>query len=248
VIGGPAGYCGPVGVRSGVRIVADESLRGITNWVVGGNKPDTHIANAVQGRDFDLSAFSDFTLVEGGDLCTRCNTPLNVHRGIEVGHIFKLGTKYSEAMNCTFLDEKGERQPMIMGCYGLGIGRTVAAAIEQSNDEQGIIWPVPIAPFEVVVTAVGKEEEVARTAEEIYGKLVEAGIDVILDDRDERPGVKFNDADLIGFPLRIVVGSKNLKNGHVEWSFRKDRRKHLVAPDQAVAEVVTAVREALAAQ
>jgi prolyl-tRNA synthetase len=246
VIGGPAGYCGPVGAKPGVRIVADESLRGVTNWIVGGNKTDTHLANAVLGRDFDLASFSDFTLVEAGDLCARCDTPLETYRGIEVGHIFKLGTKYSEKMNCTFLDETGERQPMIMGCYGLGVGRTVAAAIEQSHDEQGIIWPLPIAPFEAIVTSVGREEDVHKIADQIYRKLLDAGVDVLFDDRDERPGVKFNDADLIGFPLRIVVGSKNLKNGNVEWSHRRDREKHLAPPDEAIEEVVRAIESARA--
>jgi prolyl-tRNA synthetase len=147
-------------------------------------------------------------------------------------------------MNCTYLDESGARQPMIMGCYGLGIGRTVAAAIEQSHDADGIIWPIPIAPFEVVVTQLGKEENVARVAGELYEQLVAAGIDVLFDDRDERPGVKFKDADLIGFPLRIAVGAKSLANGHVEWSFRKDRAKQLGAADEVVQRVIEEVRKA----
>jgi prolyl-tRNA synthetase len=144
-------------------------------------------------------------------------------------------------MNCTYLDEKGARQPMIMGCYGLGIGRTVAAAIEQSHDDDGIIWPMPIAPFEVVVTQIGKEDNVRAAAEELYQKLRAAGVDVLLDDRDERPGVKFKDADLIGFPLRIGVGAKSLANGQIEWSFRKDRAKQLGAADEVLARVVEEV-------
>src|SRR5262249_39110173 len=160
------------------------------------------------------------------------------------GHVFKLGTKYSEAMQCTFLDEKGERQPMIMGCYGLGIGRTVAAAIEQSHDDDGIVWPMPIAPFEVVVTQVGREDNGRATAEETYAKLAAAGIDVLLDDRDERPGVKFKDADLVGFPLRIAVGAKSLANGQIEWSWRKDRAKQLGEPAVVVAKVIELVKEA----
>ena len=179
-----------------------------------------------------------------GDPCPRCGKPLEIYRGIEVGHIFKLGTKYSEVMNCVFLDEKGERHPMIMGCYGLGIGRTVAAAVEQSHDDDGIIWPMPIAPFEVVVTVLGKEENVARAAGEVYEKLLAAGIDVLLDDRDERPGVKFKDADLIGFPLRVAVGSKSLANGQIEWSFRKDRAKQLGAPEEVIQRIVDEVRKA----
>lgn len=145
-------------------------------------------------------------------------------------------------MNCTFLDEQGQRQPMIMGCYGLGIGRTLAAAVEQSHDDDGIIWPIPIAPFEVVVTQVGKEENVRAMAEEVYGKLLNAGTDVMRDDRDERPGVKFKDADLVGFPLRIAVGAKSLANGQIEWSVRKDRAKQLATPDEAVAKVIELVR------
>lgn len=246
VVGGPPGYCGPVGAKP-IRIVADHALAGMRNWVVGANRRDQHLVNVNPGRDFDLSEFADFTIVEQGDPCARCNTPLQIHRGIEVGHIFKLGTKYSAAMNCTFLDESGTRQPMIMGCYGLGIGRTVAAAIEQSYDADGIIWPLPIAPFEVLVTSAGKEAQVLKTAEEIYDRLRSEGVDVFYDDRDERPGVKFKDADLIGFPVRIVVGSKSLAGGQVEWSLRKDRQRHLATPGAAVESVLQLVRDARAA-
>jgi len=241
--GGPVGYCGPVGTKC-ARVLADVSLKGRANWVVGGNKRDTHLGGANVGRDFPEPEWGDFTTVFAGDPCPRCATPLEIYRGIEVGHIFKLGTKYSESMNCTFLDEKGERQPMIMGCYGLGIGRTVASAIEQSHDDDGIIWPMPIAPFEVVVTSLGKDENVQQAATDIYQKLLAAGVDVLFDDRDERPGVKFKDADLIGFPLRIAVGAKSLANGQVEWSFRKDRAKQLGAPEEVVARVIEEVRNA----
>jgi prolyl-tRNA synthetase len=148
-------------------------------------------------------------------------------------------------MNCRFLNEEGTREPMIMGCYGLGIGRTVASAIEQSHDDDGIIWPMPIAPFEVVVTSVGREEAVMTMANEVYEKLLAAGIDVLFDDRDERAGVKFKDADLIGFPLRIAVGAKSLANGHIEWSSRKDpRNKQLGAPDEVIATIVEQVKTA----
>ncbi len=242
VTGGFIGYCGPVGAKC--RVLADNSLKAVSNWVVGGNQKDTHIAGANPGRDFPEPEYGDFTTVFAGDPCPRCDTPLQIHRGIEVGHVFKLGTKYSEPMNCTYLDEKGARQPMIMGCYGLGIGRTVAAAIEQSHDDDGIIWPMPIAPFEVVVTQIGKEDNVRATAEELYQKLRAAGVDVLLDDRDERPGVKFKDADLIGFPLRIGVGAKSLANGQIEWSFRKDRVKQLGAADEVLARVIEEVTKA----
>jgi len=241
--GGPVGYCGPVGTKA-PRVLADISLKGMQNWVVGANKIDTHYTGANPGRDFKEPEYGDFTTVFAGDPCPRCSTPLEIHRGIEVGHVFKLGTKYSAAMNCTFLDEKGAREPMIMGCYGLGIGRTVAAAVEQSHDDDGIIWPMPIAPFEVVVTQIGKEDAVRAAADDIYRQLRDAGIDAILDDRDERPGVKFKDADLIGFPLRIGIGAKSLANGQIEWSFRKDRAKQLGAAEEVVARVIHEVRSA----
>jgi prolyl-tRNA synthetase len=240
--GGPIGYCGPVGTKC-KRVLADFSLKGRKRWIVGANKKDHHLDYAVPGRDFPEPEYGDFTTAIAGDPCVRCGTALEIYRGIEVGHIFKLGTKYSEAMHCEFLDEAGQRVPMIMGCYGLGITRTVAAAIEQSHDADGIIWPMPIAPFEVVVTVVGKEESVVSTANEVYEKLLAAGIDVLLDDRDERPGVKFKDADLIGFPLRIAVGAKSLANGHIEWSWRKDRAKQLGAPDEVLQIVIDAVTQ-----
>jgi prolyl-tRNA synthetase len=242
--GAPVGYCGPVGTKC-TRVLADVSLKSRKNWIVGGNRKDTHTSGVNPGRDFPEPEWGDFTTVFAGDPCPRCGTPLEIYRGIEVGHIFKLGTKYSESMHCVFLDEKGERQPMIMGCYGLGIGRTVAAAVEQSHDDNGIIWPMPIAPFEVVVTALGREENVVRTADDVYEKLLAAGIDVLIDDRDERPGVKFKDADLIGFPMRVAVGAKSLANGQIEWSWRKDRAKQLGAPEEVIARVIEEVRNAL---
>ncbi len=241
--GAPVGYCGPVGTKC-KRVLADSSLRGRGSWIVGANAKDRHTANVVPGRDFPEPEYGDYTTVFAGDPCPRCGTALEIYRGIEVGHIFKLGTKYSEAMNCVYLDESGERKPMIMGCYGLGIGRTVASAIEQSHDADGIIWPMPIAPFEVVVTAVGKEETVIRTATEVYETLLTAGIDVLFDDRDERPGVKFKDADLVGFPLRIAVGAKSLANGQIEWSLRKDRAKQLGDQASVTAQVIDLVKTA----
>ncbi|HUP44513.1 MAG TPA: proline--tRNA ligase [Thermoanaerobaculia bacterium] len=241
--GGPVGYCGPVGTKCS-RVLADISLKGKRNWIVGGNKADTHIGGVNPGRDFPEPEYGDFTTVLAGDPCPRCGEKLEIYRGIEVGHVFKLGTKYSESMHCVFLDEKGERQPMIMGCYGLGIGRTVAAAVEQSHDDDGIIWPMPIAPFEVVVTAVGREENVLRMATEVYEALAAQGIDVLFDDRDERPGVKFKDADLIGFPLRIAVGAKSLANGQIEWSFRRDRAKQLGEPQAVIQRVIEEVKRA----
>jgi prolyl-tRNA synthetase len=241
--GGPIGYCGPVGTKC-AKMLADYSLKGRKRWIVGANKRDHHLDYAVPGRDFPEPEYADVTTVLAGDPCVRCGTKLEIYRGIEVGHVFKLGTKYSEAMKCEFLNESGTREPMIMGCYGLGIGRTVAAAIEQSHDADGIIWPMPIAPFEVVVTTLGRDENVLQTANRVYEELLAAGVDVLLDDRDERPGVKFKDTDLIGFPLRIAVGAKSLANGQIEWSWRKDKAKQLGAPDDVIALIAKEVETA----
>ncbi|HEX2645152.1 MAG TPA: proline--tRNA ligase, partial [Thermoanaerobaculia bacterium] len=236
--GAPVGFAGPVGL-AGVRLLADETVRGLSNFVVGANKADAHFTNVNAGRDFDLSEWGDFLLVTGGDPCPRCDGKLELFRGIEVGHIFKLGTKYSKAMGCNYTDEAGEDHPMIMGCYGLGIGRTIAAAIEQNNDADGIIWPRPLAPFEVLLVGLNPDDaEVSRTAEDLYAQLRAKGVDVLYDDRDERPGVKFKDADLIGVPVRLVVGAKSLADGKVEVSLRRDRQKNLVTTAEAIGKVM----------
>ncbi|HEX7185664.1 MAG TPA: proline--tRNA ligase [Thermoanaerobaculia bacterium] len=236
--GAPVGFAGPVGLK-GIRIVADETVRSMTDFATGANKEDAHYTGVNWGRDADLAEFADLLLVSGGDPCPRCDGTLELFRGIEVGHIFKLGAKYSEAMGCNFTDEAGADHPMIMGCYGLGIGRTVAAAIEQNHDKDGIIWPRPLAPFEVLLAALNPDDaEVGRVAEELYGKLLEKGIEVFYDDRNERPGVKFKDADLIGIPVRLVVGAKSLADGKVEVSLRRDREKHLVPVIEAVSKVI----------
>jgi prolyl-tRNA synthetase len=234
----PVGFAGPVGLKD-IPIVADIGVKGMTNFVTGANKGDAHYTNVNWGRDEDLSDWADLILVSGGDPCPRCDGTLEQFKGIEVGHIFKLGTKYSEKLGCLFTDEEGNDKPMIMGCYGVGIGRTVAAAIEQNHDKDGIIWPRPLAPFEVLIIAVNPEDaEVKRVAEELYGQLLEKGADVLFDDRDERPGVKFKDADLIGIPVRVTVGAKSLADGKVEVSLRRDREKQMVAPGEAVGKVL----------
>jgi len=234
----PVGFAGPIGL-SGVRIVGDETVRHLTNFVCGANKADTHYVNANWGRDIDLADWTDLVLVTGGDPCPRCDGTLELFRGIEVGHIFKLGTKYSEKLGCNFTDEEGADRPMDMGCYGVGIGRTVAAAIEQNHDADGIIWPRPLAPFEVLLASLNPDDaEVKKTAEQLYGQLLEHGVDVLFDDRDERPGVKFKDADLIGIPVRLVVGAKSLADGKVEVSLRRDRAKQLVPTVEAVSKVM----------
>ncbi|MFL6197385.1 MAG: proline--tRNA ligase [Thermoanaerobaculia bacterium] len=234
VTGAPVGFAGPVGLKEAM-VVGDVGVRGLTNFATGANKGDAHYVNVNWGRDVDLSDWADLLLVAGGDPCPRCDGTLEAFRGIEVGHIFKLGDKYSKALGCNYTDEAGEDKPMIMGCYGVGIGRTVAAAIEQNHDKDGIIWPRPLAPFEVLLVAVNPEDaEVKRVAEDLYAQLQAKDVEVLFDDRDERPGVKFKDADLIGIPARIVVGAKSLADGKVEVSLRRDREKQLVPPAEAV--------------
>ena len=235
--GGPQGYSGPVGLK-GARLLADESVRGMVNAVAGANESDTHHVGVNPGRDFELPPFADLRLARDGEPCAQCGKPLAQYRGIEVGHIFKLGTKYSEPMKCVFLDETGTAHPMIMGCYGLGMGRTVAAAIEQNHDDKGIVWPRPLAPFLVDVIATNPDDETVRTAAEaVYAGLMEKGIEVIYDDRGERAGAKFKDAELIGFPLQVVAGSKKVKEGKVEVADRKTGEK----TDVEVAHAVQAV-------
>ncbi len=240
--GAPVGSLGPVGLPAGLRLLADLSVVGLRNFACGANTPDVHLLNANWGRDAQPGEEVDLVTVVEGDPCPQCGKALAISRGIEVGHIFKLGDKYSVAMKCEFTDEAGGQKPMIMGCYGLGIGRTVAAAIEQNHDADGIIWPMPLAPFEVLVIALNPNEpESARAAEEMANELAARGLDVLYDDRDERPGVKFKDAELIGIPLRVVVGGKSLAAGQIEFALRRDRQKLLVPVADAVAKALELV-------
>ena len=222
-VGGCPGFMSPIGIKEGTHIVVDETAMRMHNAVSGANEADFHYMNVNPKRDFGAVTVADIRLVEEGDACPVCEQGhLHIGRGIEAGQIFALGTKYSEAMGATFLDEAGKAQPMQMGCYGIGVGRTMAAAIEQNHDEHGIIWPRAIAPYEVVVVAVNaKVEEQLAYAEEIYEELRAAGIDVLLDDRRERAGVKFNDCDLIGYPVRIAIGPKTIENGSIEVKVRR---------------------------
>ena len=221
--GGFPGFMSPIGIKEGTCIVVDETAMRMHNAVSGANEQDFHYINVNPKRDFGEVTVTDIRLVAEGDLCPACGAGhLHIGRGIEAGQIFALGTKYSEAMGATFLDEAGKTQPLQMGCYGIGVGRTMAAAIEQNHDEHGIIWPRAIAPYEVVVVAVNaKAEEQLTYAEEIYEELHAAGVDVLLDDRRERAGVKFNDCDLIGYPVRIAIGPKTIENGTIEVKIRK---------------------------
>jgi len=234
--GAPRGFAGAVGIKT--RVIADYSIMNLVNMVTGANKEDYHLKNVNIERDFKIESFADLRVSQPGDACPRCGGTIKFVRGIEVGHVFKLGVKYSKAMKAVYLDRDGKEKNMIMGCYGIGIGRTVAACIEQNFDQNGIIWPMPLAPYTVIVTPVNiNEPAVMKAAEDIYAELLQCGVEVILDDRDERAGVKFKDADLIGIPLRIVVGPKNLAQGQVELKFRKTGESSLYAASDLVAEV-----------
>ncbi len=237
VTGGAMGFSGPVGLE-GVRIVADGSVMSLSVAATGANREDYHLVGVVPGRDFEPGTVADIDTAREGDPCPRCGASMTEKRGIEVGHIFKLGTKYSEPLRCTYLDAEGNESPMTMGCYGLGVGRTVAAAVEQNHDGKGIVWPLPLAPYEVVLVLLNSDrQEVVEAADGLYERFVEAGVDVLYDDRPERPGVKFNDVDLLGFPVRLVVGKRGLENGEVELSLRRDGVKRAVPLDDAVSEV-----------
>jgi len=220
--GGCPGFMSPIGIKEGTHIVVDETAMRMKNAVSGANEEDYHYMNVNPARDFGAVTVADIRLVAEGDACPVCDEGhLHISRGIEAGQIFALGTKYSEAMQANFLDADGKRKPLQMGCYGIGVGRTMAAAIEQHHDEHGIIWPRAIAPYEVVVVAVNaKAEEQLAYAEEIYEELRAAGVDVLLDDRKERAGVKFNDCDLIGYPVRIAIGPKTIESGVIEVKLR----------------------------
>ncbi|MBQ5673001.1 MAG: proline--tRNA ligase [Phascolarctobacterium sp.] len=239
------GYMGPVGIDSEkVMVVVDHSVMQMHNFCCGANKEGYHMVNVNPGRDFTPTFVADIRLIQEGDPCPHCGGKVAKARGIEVGQVFKLFTKYSAAMNCTFLDENGKENPMVMGCYGIGVSRTMAACIEQNNDKDGMIWPVAIAPYEVLVVPVNTKDEASTAkAEEIYEVLKKAGVEAVIDDRNERPGVKFKDADLIGYPLRVVVGPKTLAEGNIEV---KARRTGEVAMLPVDGDYVAAIKEMLA--
>lgn len=225
--GAPVGFAGPVGLGGVDRIYADNELIAGNDWIAGANKADTHIRHLSLGRDVSLPLeWADLRNIVAGDPCPCCGKPVELKRGIEVGHIFKLGTKYSESMKAVFLDENGKEKPMIMGCYGIGVSRVVAACIEQNFDEGGIMFPPPLAPFDIhLINLDPKNAEVSAKADEINDFLEGLGLDVLYDDREERPGVKFKDADLIGLPAQIIVGGKSLSRGEVETKNRRSGEK-----------------------
>ena len=247
VTGANAGSVGPVKpADASLRIVADQELKGAKGCIVGANKDDHHIKNVDLERDAKIAAedYADLVIVRDGDICAKCGKKMVIKRGIEVGHVFKLGTKYTDAFKAVYKNDKLEEQVMVMGCYGIGVSRTVQAVIEQSHDKDGIVWPASVAPFQVCIALLDPDKpEAAKVADELESALEAAGVDVIVDDRAERPGVKFKDADLIGFPVRVVVGAKGLANGGVEVKRRADdKSKTQVVP---VAEAVAAIRAAL---
>ncbi|MEE9193563.1 MAG: proline--tRNA ligase, partial [Thermodesulfobacteriota bacterium] len=238
VTGGPMGFSGPVGLKKKIKVIADKSVRNIQNAITGANKADMHITGVNPGRDFEADLYADIRVARDGDPCPQSNGTLVSTRGIEVGHVFKLGTKYSEAMNATFSDIDGKEKPFIMGCYGIGIGRTVAAAIEQGNDEAGIKFPLSIAPFEVTLIPTNmKNENVKTISDDIYSALKAIGVDVLIDDRGESAGIKFKDAELTGIPIRITVGPRTLENGEVEIKTRMDNESRNVKIEEVVSEV-----------
>ncbi len=236
------GFIGPVNLPEGIRLVVDENLRTSKKWACGANEVDYHFTGACPDRDFTVDEWADLITVHAGDPCPHCGKPLAGARGIEVSQVFQLGTKYSEAMGATFADENGEEKPFLMGCYGVGISRTLAAVVEQHNDENGIIWPTSIAPFEVSVIALDKKGEAFDEAARLADELTAAGVEVVFDDRAERPGVKFADNDLMGFPYQLIVGKRGIKNGTVELKCRATGEREDVAIEEVVAKLAETVR------
>jgi len=238
--GAPVGFAGPIGALNVARIIADNAVRGMVDAVTGANQADTHLTGVAEGRDFKVGEFFDLRLAVENDPCPRCGGGLRTFSGIEVGHVFYLGTRYSEAMKATYLDEVGQEKPMVMGCYGVGVTRIMAAAIEQNHDENGIVWPAAIAPFHVHVLPLQMNvPEVVEAAEALYKALSDAGIEVLLDDREERAGSKFKDADLYGIPWRVAIGARGVKEGVVELKARRGGEVRIVPIESIVAELKT---------
>ncbi len=235
ITGAKVGFAGPVGLKQKIEIVVDPEVAGMKNFVVGACESDYHFKNVNIGRDFEADQVADITNAKEGDICPKCgNGKLGMARGVEVGHIFKLGTKYSDALGCVYLDNNGKEHSMVMGCYGIGVSRVLAAIIEQYHDDDGIIWPSIVAPYKVIVVPTkANDEEIMGVAEKLYGELTKAGCEVLIDDRNERPGVKFKDADLLGIPLRITVG-RRAGEGIVEVKRRDSSETSEITVDEAV--------------
>ena len=239
----PCGYIGPVGLD--IPIYADQELATLQNFVTGANKADTHFTGVQVQRDLTIKKFGDFRCILAGDPCPRCDEgKYQIKRGIEVGHIFILGTKYSEAMKAVYLDSNGKENLMTMGCYGIGVGRTAAASVEQNHDEKGIVWPPSLAPFQVIIIPINfKKDDLKNTCESIYNQLLEMGLEVLLDDRQDRLGAKLKDADLIGIPMQIIVGPKNLEEGNVEIKIRNTQVSHLHPYPQVIKDIPNILKD-----
>jgi prolyl-tRNA synthetase len=246
VTGAPVGFAGPVGLT--IPVYADQELKGASGRITGANKAGTHILHVDLARDASVTAFEDLAVVGAGDTCPHCGKVMQLKRGIEVGHVFKLGTKYTESFEAKYLSDKGQSELMVMGCYGIGVTRTLQAIIEQSHDADGIIWPVSVAPFTVSLLLLDpKDPAVSAVVDTLEKELQAAGIDVFVDDREERPGVKFKDADLIGCPIRVVVGAKGLAKGGVEVKLRTSKAFELVPVETAVSAIAKLVADLTAA-
>ena len=243
----PKGSIGPVNLPEGIRIVCDATLEDVHSWACGANVDGYHFIGVEPGRDFTADEWADLVTVVAGDPCPHCGKPLSAARGIEVSQVFQLGTKYSEAMGATFMDEDGKEKPLIMGCYGVGVSRTLAAVVEQHNDENGIVWPVSVAPYEVSIVPLDVNDELVwPAAQKVADELSQAGIEVVIDDRKERPGVKFADNDLMGFPYQLVFGKRAVKNGCCELKDRATGERVEVAIDEVAEKVAGLVRAARA--
>jgi prolyl-tRNA synthetase len=230
VTGGPVGFSGPCGLK-GVDIIIDHGIKVISTGVTGANKKDRHLINVVPGRDIDIRQTEDIRYMISGDPCPRCGAKIELKKAIEIGHVFKLGTKYSDNMRARFIDSDGKEKPLIMGCYGIGMNRIMAAVIEQNNDKDGIIWPASIAPYPVIIISLNmRDNAVCSASEGVYEQFYKAGIEVLMDDRDISPGIKFKDADLIGIPIQIIIGSKGLAESMVEVKIRKTGERYSMSP------------------
>lgn len=244
IAGVPAGFVGPVSLKKKIKILADQAVMQLNEMVTGANEIDKHLLHVQAGRDFEVDVIGDFRNIEEGDICPRCGGSISLRRGIEIGHVFKLGTRYSDSMNARFLDANGKERPFIMGCYGIGVSRAVSSVAEQNHDDNGIVWPAAVAPYTVHLIAVNiKNKEQAETAESLYVELQNAGYEVLFDDRKERAGVKFKDADLFGIPVRITVGSK-AGDGLVELKLRRSGVSQDVPVEQAIHELPDWIRRA----
>jgi prolyl-tRNA synthetase len=245
----PVGFAGPIGLKEkGVLMLADYDIAFLSDFVIGANETDAHFVNANWGRDFVIDRFADLRFADSGDGCPRCEGILQMHNAIEVGHIFKLGTRYSEPMRATFVDEDGKEKPFVMGCYGIGVSRILATVAEIHHDDDGLIFPITVAPFEAWVLPIESEGDLREVAERVYADLQRAGVEVVLDDRDERAGVKFKDMDLVGVPIQIVVGRSVRERGEVEIRLRRNRNDRRYVPVNAVTERVLTLRRQLYAE